>query len=174
MSELKPIYGYGFFNVRENGLVDETIIFLYSDPDAYYKRVMRDRSKYAREIEILSRNMQYFLDEEKVYINNERVYPILGRVDIGVAGLDNIAYIIFSIYFKGVLKKGLNTYVNEYEQETSEYDYTVYWFFPENARIVNAVLNVPYEVILYGRGLRFTVYRGTRLPGREEIIFEIN
>ncbi|MGC9011568.1 hypothetical protein WLZ34_01195 [Thermogladius sp. KZ2Tp1] len=173
MSELQPIYGYGFFHVHDSGLVDQTIVFLYSDPGRLYLEISKDPVKRGREIELLARNMQYFLDEERVYINNKRVYPVVKDVDIGVAGLENLAYIVFKIVFKGELRKGLNHYLNEYEEETAEYDYTVYWVFPENARFVRASLNVPYEVVLEGRGVKFTVARGTRLPGREEIVFDL-
>ncbi|WP_440059160.1 hypothetical protein ACSU1N_05070 [Thermogladius sp. 4427co] len=173
MSRLEPIYGYGFFRVDLSGLVDETIVFLYYDPERLYARIRTSKRDLEKELRTLADNMQYYLDMEKVYINNQRVYPKVEHVEIGPTVKEEIAYIVYNISFKGILRKGLNTYVDEYEEETSEYEYIVYWLFPEGSRIVRASLDVPYNIIMYGRGLVFKVPKGVRLKGREEIVFEI-
>ncbi len=172
MREPKPIYAQGFFHLRRNGLVDQTIIFDYYDPDKYYYKILRHRLKLDHEINLLRKNMQYFLDQERVLINGADASPKVMHVEIGIRGRPDLAYVLFLISFKGELVDGLNTYENIYEEETVDYDYIVYWIFPDNARIVEADLGVPY--IVYGnRILYFRVPKGTHVGGYERIVFEM-
>jgi len=170
--EPKPIYAQGFFHLRGNGLVDQTIIFDYYDPDNYYHRLLRQRLRLRQELEILKNNMQYYLDQERVLINGVDASPKVVHVEIGVRGKPDLAYIVFLIKFKGELVRGLNTYENIYEEEIVDYDYTVYWIFPENTRVIEAELGVPYNVYS-DRILFFKVPRGTRVGGYEKIVFEV-
>lgn len=149
------------------------MVFLYRDESGEYSRVLADKSLYRREIETLARNMQYFLDLERVLINGKRVYPTVAGVEVGLAGARDLAFAQFHIVFRGEMVPGLNKYEDEYESEVAEYDYTVYWLFPEGWRVLRARLDVAHEVLEAGRVLRFFVPRGTRLSGREEIEFEI-
>ena len=168
-----PIYGQGFFYMHENGLVDQIIVFDYWDPDRYYESVLNDPEKYEKEIEKLMTNMQYYLDREKVLINGREAPPRVTSVEIGLRGRPELAYIVFLIEFRGELKRGLNVYENIYEEEEAEYEYIVYWFFPEKARVVKAEIGVPYYVEGDGRILFFRVKPGTRVGGREAIYFRL-
>ncbi|NPA99650.1 MAG: hypothetical protein GXO43_09760 [Crenarchaeota archaeon] len=171
--EPRPVYAYGLFFMHENGLVDQEVIFEYYDPDKYYAGLLRRPVALSKELKMLGENMQYFLDQEEVYINDERVYPRVVDVNIGVKERGRYAYIVFNIEFTGKLRKGINRYVNIYEEERAEYEYIVYWFLPVNARVVKAEVGVPYEILPNGRGLWFRVKPGTLVGGREEIVFDI-
>ncbi|OYT38941.1 MAG: hypothetical protein B6U89_04965 [Desulfurococcales archaeon ex4484_58] len=173
MIEPQPIYGFGFFYMHRSGLVDQIIIFEYWDPDHYYEEVIRNEDKLRGEIEKLFSNMQYYLDQEKVLINGIDADPRVVSVDIGLKGKPEIAYIVFHIVFKGELKRGVNVYENIYEEEIAEYEYVVYWFFPENVKVLRAEVGVPYYIENDGRTLFFKVKPGTRVGGREAIYFQL-
>ncbi len=173
MVEPKPLYAQGFFHLRRNGFVDQTVVFDYYDPDHYYAKLLRDRDRLSREIRMLMNNMQYYLDQERVLINGEDTYPRVVHVEIGVRGRPDISYIVFLIVFKGELVKGINTYENIYEEEEVDYDYTVYWVFPESIRVIEADVGVPYRIYSDGRILFFKVPHGTRIGGYEKIVFEV-
>lgn len=173
MREPIPIYGQGLFYMHPDGLVDQVVIFDYWDPGRYYESILRDAEKLKREEEKLIDNMQYYLDQERVLINGIEAPPQVTSVEIGLRGKPELAYIVFLIEFRGQLKRGINVYENIYEEEEAEYEYIVYWFFPENARVVRAEVGVPYSIESGGRILFFRVKPGTRVGGREAIYFRI-
>ncbi len=159
--------------MHRNGLVDQIIVFDYWDPDHYYVEVLENKELYRKEAEKLMNNMQYYLDQEKVLINGVEAPPEVVDVLIGLRGRPETPYILFHIVFRGELKRGLNIYEDLYEEEVSEYEYIVYWFFPENMKIVKAEIGVPYLVGSDGRVLFFKVPPGTRVGGREAIYFRL-
>jgi len=168
-----PIYAQGYFHVHRSGLIDQIIIYDYWDPGRVYESIIKDKKKLSEEINKLASNMQMFLDMEKVIINDKETHPVVVDVDIGLRGRPELAFIVFHIVFYGSLTPGVNKYVNIYEEEVVEYDYDVYWFFPEKTRVLKADLGVPHRVSGDGRVLFFHVEKGTRINGRETIIFKI-
>lgn len=173
MSEMTPLYATGFFFVRELGLVEQLVIFNYYDPLEEYKSIVEDEKRLVEEKSLLVRNMQFYLDQEEVTINGERVYPRVVDVEIGFQGDFKHPYILFIIAFHGVFKEGLNVYEDKYEPEIAEYDYRVYWFFPLRARVLAAQLGVPYRLLDKCRILVFEVKKGSKISGYERIEFEI-
>ncbi|MET1160856.1 MAG: hypothetical protein ABWW65_07840 [Thermoprotei archaeon] len=173
MAEPIPIYGQGFFYMHSNGLVDQVVVFDYWDPDRVYAKILSDRIRLEREIKKLMDNMQYYLDQEEVLINGADASPQVTSVEIGLRGKPELAYVVFLIEFRGELKRGINVYENIYEEETAEYEYIVYWFFPENMRVIKAEVGVPYRIESNGRILFFRVKPGTRVGGREAIYFRV-
>ncbi len=159
--------------MHESGLIDQIVIFDYFDYDGFYWHLVKDHVKLSREIELLSSNMQYFLDKEEVFINGSRTYPRVVSTDLGFRGGPEYPYIVFYIVFRGELRDGVNVYENRYDEEIAEYDYTVSWFLPHNARVLKADFKVPYRVDCDGRVLSFTVFKGTRIGGRELIVFKL-
>ncbi|MEM0002176.1 MAG: hypothetical protein QXS24_06510 [Desulfurococcaceae archaeon] len=173
MSKLTPIYGLGFFFVRELGLIEQIIIFEYHDPLEEYRSIIENKHRLEDEKSMLKRNMQYFLDQETVKINNKQVYPRVIDVELGFKGDYSYPYIMFFIKFIGEFRKGINIYEDTYEPEIAEYDYRVYWFFPSKARVISADLGVPYSLMDHGRILSFIVNKNTRTKGYEKIEFEM-
>jgi hypothetical protein len=169
--EPEPLYAQGFFIMHETGLVDQILVFDYIDKDKYYWNLFRDRSRLEREKKMLMDNMQYFLDQEKVYINDKEAPPQVINIELGFRGKPILPYIVFNIVFSGELRRGVNRYVDIYGEEEAEYDYTVQWLFPEGATVIEAKLGVDYTVEASGRQLVFHVKKGMRIGGREEIVF---
>ncbi len=173
MREPEPIHAQGFFSVSRRGDINQIIIYDYYDPDYYYLRLAHRPIEYEKEITRLASNMQYFLDQEEIIVNGQRVRPIVKTVSIEHRGVAEIAYITFIVYFKGKFRKGLNTYENKYEAETAEYDYEVYWIFPPRSRIVEVDIAADYEVLGDNNILLFWVRKGDRINGYEKIVFEL-
>jgi len=69
MTEPFPVFANGFFTVQDNGVFNELIVFEYYDPDGYYASVASDQDRLDEELGTLSRNMQFYLDLEKVLVN---------------------------------------------------------------------------------------------------------
>ena len=170
--EIRPIHGQGFFIVSRNGLITQIVRFDYYDPTKYYTQLYHRPLDYQNEIAKFQANMQQSLDEERVYINGKRVYPKVQLVNIEHNGFDDNPYITFIIQFRGKFAKGLNTYENYYEDTITEYDYEVYWVFPERFEVVEVVSSSDYDVID-----RRIVYlwsrRGDKIKGYERIVFKI-
>lgn len=173
-SEVTPVYALGLFFVRESGLFEQVIVFEYYDPTEEYKAIVADRKKLGEEKARLTRNMQYFLDQEDVRVNGKPAYPRVLDVEIGFRGDYKNPYITFFIAFTGEVKKGLNVYEDAYEPEVAEYSYRVYWVFPTKARAVKVDLGVSYTLLENGRVLAFSVEKGTKIRGYERIEFEIS
>ncbi len=169
-SNVIPIYAQGIFTVSKSGYINQIIVFDYYDPGGYYRKVVSDGTLYNEEMNKLALNMQSFLNEEEVLVNNVRVRPKVRSVSLGFRGSYRYPYVLFVIGFKIPLRKGENTYVNKYEAEVAEYNYEVLWVFEEGMRVT--YVNVGFEYDLMGdRILMFSVSKGMNTPGYEEIRF---
>ncbi len=152
-----------------DGRVNQVVVFDYLDRAGYYAGLRGKR--LLEELDTVKRNMQGFLDEERVLINGEDAGPRVIDVRLGFRGDRIHPYLLITIVFRGSLRRGLNVYENIYEETVAEYDYEVIWVFPDSMRVVDAELDVPYTVIDDGRVLLFRVARGTRIGGYERIVF---
>ncbi len=170
--DIIPIHAQGFFIVSRNGLVTQIVRFDYYDTKGYYSQLYHKPQDYQKEILRLQNNMQQALDEEKVFINKERVYPKVQLVNIEHNGFEDNPYITFIIQFKGKLTKGLNTYENYYEDTIAEYDYEVYWVFPPRSEVIEVVSSSDYDVI-DNRIVYLWSRKGDKIKGYEKISFII-
>ncbi len=171
--DIVPIHAQGFFCVHRRGLVNQIIIYDYYDPKGYYAKLIHRPLDYENEMKKLAANMQYFLDQEQVLINGEKVRPIVKSVSLDHRGFMEIAYITYVIEFKGRFKRGVNTYENIYEVEVAEYDYEVYWIFPPRTKIIEVEVAAEYEILGDGNILLFWVRKGDKLKGYEKIAFKL-
>lgn len=160
--------------MHESGLVDQIVVFDYYDRGKFYWSIAGDRVKLSKEVELLSSNMQYFLNKEEIYINGFRTYPRVVSVDIGFRGKPQYPYVIFHVVFRGELKRGVNIYENHYEEEIAEYDYYVSWFLPHSAKVIKADFRVPYVVDCDGRVISLKTMKGCKVGGHELIVFKID
>jgi len=170
MIEPKPIFAQGFFTVSRRGDFFQIVRFDYYDPEHYYEKVMKSPILYDEEMRKLAYNMQRMLDLEEVLVNSIRVRPKVRMVNIEHSGFSDAPHITFLIYFKGSLRKGVNTFEDKYESETIEYDYEVYWFFPPKTRIVEVEMSGDIDVI--DNILYVWARRGDKIKGYEKIVFE--
>ncbi len=170
-SSVVPVYAQGFFIMSRLGRVTQIVVFDYYDPEKYYLSLLR-KGSLEEELSRIEENMQYFLDEERVYINGVRVYPKVISTTLGFRGDVTRPYITFIIEFGGPVRVGLNKYEDYYEEEVVEYDYEFTWFFPEGWKVRGAELAVPYEII-EDRVLVARVRKGTKVGPYEAILFEV-
>ncbi len=172
MSEkVVPTHAQGIFVVHKDGLVTQLVIFDYYDPERYYA-TLEERGELEDELATIASNMQQFLDEEEVIINGKRTRPVVKLIDLNYRGLKTRPYIFFIIEFRGEFRKGKNVYENKYESEIVQYDYEVYWIFPENMKVIDVELEGDIQV-LNERKIVAKVTRGTKVKGYEKITFEI-
>ncbi|MEM1645950.1 MAG: hypothetical protein QXL96_08830 [Ignisphaera sp.] len=171
---VEPVYAQGFFYVSL-GYISYYLVFDYNDPYGYYETVLRDEKLFNDEVSKLWANMQSFLDDEQVVVNNVKVKPRIVMIDIGFRGSKRRPTIVFCIRFKAPIKIGLNIYENRYEPEVVEYDYVAYWVFPPSSRILKVDMGSGGEewdivskniLVIYG-------YKGRKTGGYEYIEFEI-
>jgi len=170
---LKPVFAHGIFVVTEESGVVQTLIFEYIDETSYYWNIVEldDTTRLKQEEVLLRRNMQELLGEEVVLFNGLKVEPRVLGVRIS-APLPTRVSFTFLIGFPAQLRKGENLYQNFYEPEVVEYDYNVVWYLPLRALEVKADFGVPYTLI-NNHVIVFSVKRGTRTAGYEEIKFRL-
>ncbi len=157
--------------MHRSGHVDQVVVYEYVDPAHYYHQLRGKRLR--EELSLIKRNMQYFLDQEKVLINGEDAAPRVVEVSLGFRGTPDRPYLLILIEFSGILRRGLNVYENMYEEEEAEYDYEVVWMFPPGMGVVEADVGTRYRVI-NGRILVFRVRKGARVGGYERIVFSVD
>lgn len=175
MSEehVEPVHAYGFFSVSVHGSsleVKQIVVFEYLDYDRHYASLSRNVERLSRELSRLAANMQAYLDQEEVVINDERVRPRVVGANIGFRGDPEEPYVIFFIHFSGRLREGLNYYENVYGEETAEYPYEIFWIFPLGAKVKEVECAGVAEVV-GDNILVIKVDEGEKVTGYEKIVF---
>lgn len=161
-----PIYAKGFFVMDRSGKTNQLVTFYYYDDEGYY--VSLDEEGIKEEMEKLKENMQYFLDQEKIFLNNERVKAKVVDVRIGMLNI-NYPFVDFVITFKGRIKKGINYYTDEYENEVTEYPYDALWILP--GEVIDVKING--EVKVEGNRIFLSVKKGVLTGGTEGFSFVV-
>ena len=168
--ELIPISGVAYFVVSRTGVVSEILDFSYLDSNKEYLQLIHDEREFKKETTLIWKNMQGFLDKERIIINDQRVRSEVKLVDIIYRGLDDVPHVLFFIEFRGTLVNGLNTIETYTEEEELEYDVEAYWKFPHKTRIIEVITPMEYEInknfiLLWSR-------KGNIIGGYEKITFE--
>ncbi|WP_338603995.1 hypothetical protein V6M85_05480 [Sulfolobus tengchongensis] len=165
MSEkVTPIFGIGNFVMDKLGNVTQYMFFHYYDPENYYASLTKEMLD--KEIELVKGNMQNFLDDEEILINERKVKAIVVNTDIFLLDVTH-PVIEFIIKFKGKLKRGVNVYENVYEEEITEYPYEAIWRLP--GKILNA--KIKGQISIFDSFLKIKVNKGIKVGGRERIEF---
>jgi hypothetical protein len=170
--EVKPIYAQAFFSVSREE-VTYYLVFDYFDKYRYYEKIVTNKKLYDEEMRKLFWNMQYFLNLEKIKVNDKFCKPEVISLDLGFRDKLENPYITFLIGFKIETNKGINIYENQYESEYIEYDYRAYWCFPKDSKIISVEMKENYEIV----GERFLVIygkKGSYSSGYEKIIFNLS
>ena len=170
MSKIRPIHAQGIFAVCKDGEIAQIINFDYEDKSLYYAR-LADKEKLDYELERIGENMQEFLDEERVLINDTRTFPRVYGVDLNFRGELIYPTVTIIIKFHGNLRMGHNQYLNIYKETKAEYNYEIYWIFPINTRITKVRVNGDYDI--KGNILYIWVEKDKKIYGREEIYFKL-
>ncbi|MCD6324388.1 MAG: hypothetical protein J7L55_04700 [Desulfurococcales archaeon] len=156
--------------MSREGVINQEIIFHYVDKELEFWNALQADSE--GELRKLKENMQGFLQEERTMVNGVRAEPKVLVVFTGFIRNRKHPFIRYIIRYSAFFKKGINTYVDEYEPVMSDYPYEVVWLFPEGTELLDVDVGVPYHV---GppNVLHFKVRRRTLLPGRERIVFHL-
>ncbi|MGQ4832267.1 MAG: hypothetical protein ACP6IS_00050 [Candidatus Asgardarchaeia archaeon] len=168
MSEkIVPTHGVAYFLVTKTE-INEILEFTYWDPQSYYAKILDNPEKYEKEINTLWRNMQIFLDEELIKINDKIIKPEVNFVGIVPRGFIDVTSIIYYIKMSCPLKEGKNTFITITKEETTEYDFDIFWFFPARSKIIKVTTKLEYEwkenkLLLWAR-------KGKLVGGQEEIV----
>jgi hypothetical protein len=168
----EPIHADAFFTLDYSGRFTEILVFDYFDEERFYYKLIEDEEAYRKEMERLIDSMNYFLRQEEVYVNDERVDVEVSMINLEFRGAAELPSIIYIIEFIGKIRSGLNVYECRYESGVAEYDYEVYWVFPLNVEIVEANLSGERE-ILNKRLLISSVRKGEKYNGHEKIVFRV-
>lgn len=143
---VEPVHADSFFSVSSNGEIHERLSFEYVDSEGHYREVCRDPDLLRKEIIKLSSNMQYFLDLERVEINQERVKSIVNYTDIVLKGGSDVVAVVYIIDFAGRFRKGVNSIQTWLEEEIAPYDFEILWRFPVGTNIIEIDTLLQYEI----------------------------
>ncbi len=172
LSELvEPVHADSFFSVSRFGEVHERLCYEYLDPEGYYRRVIRDEKLFRKEIEKLSDNMQYFLDQERVEINGKQVRSQVDYCDIFLKGATEVVAIIYLIDFVGKFQKGTNKIETWLEEEQAPYDFEIIWRFPVGTHIREIETTLEFEI--YGDLVTLWAQEGDEVGGYEKMEFNL-
>lgn len=172
LSELvEPVHADSFFSVSLSGEIHERLSFEYLDPEGYYRRVARDDDLLRKEIEKLAGNMQYFLDQERVEINSQRVRSIINLCDVFPKGNSEIVAVVYLIDFASEFNPGMNKIETWLEEETAPYDFEIVWRFPCGTQITEIDTLLEHEI--YGDIVELWAFEGQDVGGYERMEFSL-
>ncbi|TFG99489.1 hypothetical protein E4H12_02540 [Candidatus Thorarchaeota archaeon] len=172
MSDMvEPVHASSFFSVSQTGEIHEQLIFEYLDIEGYYRKVIRDETLLAKEVEKLADNMQYFLDKEKVEINGVRVKSRVDYCDIYLKGDTDVVSVVYLIDFTGKFTGEENVIETWLEEEEAPYDFEILWRFPVGSKIVEVETTMDFEI--YNDIISLWAMDGDEVGGYEKIIFEL-
>ena len=168
---VEPVHADSFFSVSNTGEIHERLSYEYSDPEGYYRRVIRDENLLRKEIEKLADNMQPFLDLERVEINEERVRSRVDYCDIFLKGPSEVVSVVYLIDFAGRFKEGVNKIETWLEEETAPYDFEILWRFPVGSKILTVETTLDFEI--YSDIITLWAMEGDEVGGYEKMEFEL-
>lgn len=161
----QPIHAASTIHVTHHGgFINFTQILVYdyvniTSDKTYYRRIKREPSFVAQEINTLEKNMQRYLDEEKNTVNGEHVYPHVVRTNIDFKTDARYLFYTWIITFSGnESDSGTQVYETITEKETLEYDAKSIYIFPPEARIVEIESSLIHENVLK----YIVVFRGSK------------
>ncbi|MFW9811628.1 MAG: hypothetical protein ACFFF9_04165 [Candidatus Thorarchaeota archaeon] len=168
---VEPIHAESFFSVSNTGEIHERLSYEYTDPEGYYRRVIRDERLLKKEIEKLADNMQHFLDLERVEINEERVKSRVDYCDIFLKGISEVVSVVYLIDFAGRFREGVNKIETWLEEETAPYDFEILWRFPVGSKILAVETTLDFEI--YSDIITLWAMEGDEVGGYERMEFEL-
>ena len=168
-TKLVPIHANAIFTVSTNGEITQALFYDYYDPEGHYAKLTHNPDHHKQEIQTLHQNMQYFLDKEKIIINQKPVLQKIEYVNYDHHGMKDTPYVYWVISFKGDLKPGINTLESQVALDTINYDFEILWRLPTNTTITQVDTPLNYEIhnnilTLWGR-------KGDTVGGKEIIYF---
>ncbi|MFX1485377.1 MAG: hypothetical protein ACFFCP_19565, partial [Promethearchaeota archaeon] len=124
-----------------------------------------------KEVEKLADNMQYFLDLERVEINEQRVRSRVDYCDIFLKGESEVVSVLYLIDFAGRLGERVNKIETWLEEEIAPYDFEIIWRFPVGTRVIEVETALDYEI--YDDIITLWAMEGDNVGGYERMKFEL-
>jgi hypothetical protein len=166
---VEPIHADSFFSVSRSGEIHERLCFEYLDEEGYYRKAVQRQELLEPEIRKLSTNMQYFLDQERVEINGERVTSTVAYTDVFLKGASSVVAVVYLIDFSGRIKDGANAIETWLEEEIAPYDFEILWRFPVGTKVLEIETRLEHEI--YGDIISLWAYMGEDVGGHERMSF---
>jgi hypothetical protein len=78
MSEEQPIFAESFFQIRPRRIL-QVLLFYYHDPARNYF-YLKETGAIKGEIEVINRNLQAFIDEDTLWVNNRKTRMLISQI----------------------------------------------------------------------------------------------
>lgn len=170
-NDVQPIHATCYFTVSRNGEFNQILIYDYYDPKGYYAKLLHRPKALRSDLLNITLNMQRFLDEETVKINEKVAKPKITNTQLIYRGFRDSPSITFTIWFKGKLNRGINIFENLSNEEEAPYDFETIWIFPSRTRILETSLkgyvSTRKNIII------IDARKGEAVGGYEKIVFKI-
>ncbi len=169
--DVVPVHAESFFSLCMGGEIHQRLCFEYRDPHGHYRNVLLDDELYSEEVARLSDNMQFFLDEEHIEVNNVKVRSVVNYMDIFLKGNTDVVAIVYLIDMRCRLKRVNNRIEFWSDEETAAYDYEILWRFPCGSRVLNVESQLQFELL--DDMLLLWAWSGDHVGGHELIEFSL-
>ncbi|MHA1821425.1 MAG: hypothetical protein ACTSU2_04715 [Promethearchaeota archaeon] len=144
--QLKPIFGNSILYISSRGLFSQILTFdFYNEDQKYFEKIQNERIFYENELETIKTNMQNILDNCVHKINGELVFPEVVEVEIDFK-TRSIPYFFWVINFKAELKKGVNIYSADIDEEQLDYNINSIYIFEPPIKPLSVVTSIHYEI----------------------------
>ncbi|MEM1545124.1 MAG: hypothetical protein QXY40_09930 [Candidatus Methanomethylicia archaeon] len=170
-NNVKPVHATCYFTVSRNGEFNQILIYDYYDPEGYYAKLLHKPRALRNDLLNITLNMQEFLNEEIIKINNIVAKPKIVNTQLIHRGFKDSPSIAFTIKFKGNLSRGINVFENLSNEEETPYDFETTWIFPLRSRVLETLLRG--YVNTYKNIVIINARRGEIVGGYEKIVFRI-
>ncbi len=170
-NSIQPVHATCYFIVSRNGEFSQILIYDYYDPEGYYANLLHKPRALKNDLLNITLNMQEFLNEEIVKINNRVTKPRVINTQLIHRGFKDSPSIAFTIKFKGKLNRGINIFENLSDEEETLYDFETTWIFPLGSRVLETLLKG--YVNTYRNIVVINARRGETVGGYEKIVFKI-
>ncbi|MHA1713193.1 MAG: hypothetical protein ACTSW4_04005 [Candidatus Ranarchaeia archaeon] len=170
-ARITPIHANALYHVTSFNLIWESLFFDYHDPDHYYAKLTHNEEEHRSEIEKLWRNMQFFLDHEKFYVNKRLCEQEVVYLNYDHHGAKDFPYVYFLIKIPCKLKRRNNVVDSRVFKDIAQYDFELVWCFPPGSKVISVETTLDFEQI--GQVLNFWGRAGDPIPGTERIEFDL-
>jgi len=169
---LKPIFASSIITITASGNFLQYLTYDYQEATGeYYNRIREDDDFYLNELDMISLNMQSFMEDLPNTINGHTVIPKVIHAEIDFKN-ETLPYFYWILKFNGPIKVGLNQYESVMSNEKLDYDVTSIYMFDGNLYPVSVQSSLHYEVLKNERIVKYWAYKGETVGPKEILRFE--
>ncbi|MFX0049712.1 MAG: hypothetical protein ACFFAJ_07790 [Candidatus Hodarchaeota archaeon] len=173
MQKEEPIFAEAFFQINSHQII-HTLYFYYYDPSKVYFHLM-NTGAIKGELEEIQKNLQYFIDEDDLLVNKQKVRMIITKVMLEFKEKKpNFPFLIFKITSQ--LTKLHENKLNEIhlyaKPEKLPYSAISCW---ETKGEITSVESNSFHILSHDKKqLVFYLSKGEIIGGDERLIVRIN